>query len=652
MSSVEIYREGEVVRYDPNIGHSELVRNLPHYHKVDTGTGEPGCLQHLQWRRRLYDLCRKSKVARKQAIEWCKEDASFFMASFCWLIEPRPGMGPTIRAFNLWPGQLEALAHIERYMGLRTIGLEKSRGEGASWLVLMAFLHRWMFFPLESFGLISKDEKTANDPNNSDSLTFKFMWQLEQIGLHAPWMLPRGWDPAKHFSRRTGSITNPSNKSMVNSWSATGTAGTGGRKTAVLMDELSKFPRGDDYEVMASLQPVTNCRILVSTPYGDSGAYYDAMHTPSRMLKIVLHWPSNPSRNSGLYRWEITEDKPRLLDDGYVYPEDYQFIQDGKLRSPWYDACAAEPDMKADPRKLAQEYDLNYGGSTVKFYPPELREEVEKMLKEPHMVGEIDYDSHGTIGEWAEVPGGKVRIWVPVGSKRPPAGNYVVGVDIAAGLGGSSSSNSAIVVLDVNTGEQVLEWKDSMTPPTECAQQAVAICKWFSVGGEHPLLVWENNGGYGESFGNEVVFNLRYPNCYRQTAPSKYRKKKSNRFGYRTTDRRNVHERVRKYLAQRGVTIRSKNLFTELPQFEYNGDKVVHVGSELREDGATGKAHGDIVTALGMACVGLESLDGGAKQPSSSGVKKLKSAPAGSLGARMKAFEDQRRDRESDLINW
>lgn len=647
------YAKDEVVRYDPSVGPSDLVLSRPHYGRVDKGAGTPDCEVHREWRRNFYIACRESKAARRQAIVWCKEDMLFFFNAFLWLYEPRDTDARTIvRPFLTWPHQDEAIAHIERYLGRRTLGIEKSRGEGASWLVLMCFLHQWLFFPIRTFGLVSKDEKTANDHSNPDSLTFKLLWQLERLQEAAPWLLPKGWDESRCFLRSKGSLINPLNKSTVNSYSATGSVATGGRKTAILMDELSKFPRGDDADAMASTQPVTDCRILVSTPYGDSGAYYDAMHQKgSSMLKIVLHWPMNPIRSRGLYEWPENEEKPRLLDDGYEYQDGYEFVQDGKLRSPWYDKQSSEPDMLADPRKLAQEYDLNYGGSTVKFYSPELRESLEPLVRRAGREGEVDYDAFGSVGVWEEILGGKTWIWLAIGRGRPAAGRYVVGVDIAAGTGGSSSSNSAIVALDVDSGEQVLEWKDSMTRPAECAQQAVAICKWLGVGGEHPLLVWENNGGYGEMFTHEVTQVLDYPNLYKRWTLSNRRRKRTRQLGYRTVDRTVVHEQIRKFLSSGRITIRSEELLAELSQFEYNGDKVQHNGSALREDGATGKAHGDIVTALGMAAIGLEELGGGASaEPASS--EKARRTPKHSFGARIQAFVDREKRAGQDLVNW
>ena len=310
---VEQFPKDEVVRYDPDVGPSELVRSRPYYGSVVKGTGLPGCQDHLEWRRKLIRACNQSKKAQREYLDRCRDDMLFWVNSACWLYEPRDTTN-TIRPFNSWPHQDESIANIEHYMGRRTIGVEKSRGEGASWLVLMCFLHNWLFFPMRKFGLVSKDEKTASDHTNADSLIYKLMWQLERIERVMPWMLPKDWNPKKHFLSSKGSINNPENKSQINAYSATGTVATGGRCTAMLMDELSKFARGDDYDAMASTQPVTDCRILVSTPFGDSGAYYDAMHTAgTQMLKLVLHWPMNPTRNVGLYEWREDEKEPRFF---------------------------------------------------------------------------------------------------------------------------------------------------------------------------------------------------------------------------------------------------------------------------------------------------------------------------------------------------
>lgn len=651
----EIFPKNEVIRYDPNVGPSDTVLSMPHYHRVVKGTGVPGCEKHLAYREKILDGCKRSNRFREQALDMAREDMLWWFNTFCMLFEPRDTSATQLRPFNTWPHQDELIAHIQKYMGRRMIGVEKSRGEGASWIVLMCFLHNWLFYPMRSFGLVSKDERSVNDIKNSGSLTYKILWQIRQMEKRCPWMLPRGWKEDIYFTTsKGGTFYNPELESTINGYSATGSVASGDRKTAFLMDELSKFPRPDDKNAMASTQPVTDCRIVVSTPYGDSGAYYDCMHTKdSTMLKIVLHWPMNPTRNEGLYKWPKENDRPILLDHGYEYPPQYEFVQDGTLRSPWYDAQAALPDMKNDPRAMAQEYDLNYGGSMVKFYDAGLREMLEKNVRPPSRIGDIDYDEFGSVGIWNDCHWGKCWNWMPMSKGRPPQGMYVMGVDVASGLANRSCSNSAIIVLDADSGSQVFEWKDNATRPSECAQLAVAIAKWLTIGGNYPLMVWDANGPLGEEFTNEIMSNLQYPNPYYRFSYVKSRKKRTKKPGYHTSHPGSMHEKTRKFLNEGRASICSEDLLNELSQFEYRGAKVEHNQSLLKEDGATGLTHGDIVTALCMAIIGLDDIGGGSRvKPELDLTARI--IPENSLGQRMlrkqRELQDQRRN--LNRIGW
>ena len=222
--------------------------------------------ENYAYRLALQDYCSTNTEAQRNAWEMCRQDTFFWINSFCWLYEPRPR--PRTLPFVLWPHQEPALAKAERCLGHRDCGLEKSRSEGASWLLLMLFLKYWIFGdPLDdtikmfSFGLVSKDEASVDDPDNPDTLMWKLDFQLKQLPY---WMVP-------NFDRRVNKhiLRNNSNGNTIVGYSATGDVASGGRKTAFLMDEMSKFPRNSDYAAMSSTQYVTDCRYVVSTFKGE-----------------------------------------------------------------------------------------------------------------------------------------------------------------------------------------------------------------------------------------------------------------------------------------------------------------------------------------------------------------------------------------------
>ena len=82
------------------------------------------------------------------------------------------------------------------------------------------------------------------------------------------------------------------------------------------------------------------------------------------MIKIIMDWKKHPERSRGTY----TSDKKELeiLDKDYVFPAGYDFVLDGKIRSPYYDSACKRPG--ATPQSVAQELDRDYGGSDYQIF--------------------------------------------------------------------------------------------------------------------------------------------------------------------------------------------------------------------------------------------------------------------------------------------
>ena len=75
---------------------------------------------------------------------------------------------------------------------------------------------------------------------------------------------------------------------------------------------------------MAAAGFATDSMYLVSTPKGTANSYYEIMHTPSDMEKIVLDWKQHPDRKVGLYT--SRNGKLEIIDTEYEFPEDYKFV--------------------------------------------------------------------------------------------------------------------------------------------------------------------------------------------------------------------------------------------------------------------------------------------------------------------------------------
>jgi hypothetical protein len=581
---------------------NQFVRDLPHYSRVPKDREG-----QLKWRQDLLDACKGSKKNQDRVRGMCREDVLFAINSIFWLYEPRRQKQTTI-PFNSWPHQDDVIAAIDRYLGIRDVVVNKSRGEGCSWLVLMIFFHKWLFSQKDdasSYGLVSLNEKLVDDSKNPDSL----FWKLDkQITLLPPWILPKGFNSREHRSKGDHSLLNPETGSTITGYACTQNVASGGRKGAFMMDELGKWPRPQDSVAMTSTQFVTDSRIIVSTPFGNEGAYFDSVHEPSSALKLTMHWTYNPVRSMGKYQWDTKKDKLTKLDLKFKYPEDYPYEKDGKVRSPWYDAECRRP--KATAKSIAQDLDLNFEQSVSLFFEGLAMNMARSTVKGPIHTGRFSCDSYGGEAVFAEDTRGNVRLWNQLNNGRLPPSRYVIGVDAAQGTGTDFSSNSVIQVVNLVTGDQVLEWVDNATRPDDCAVLAVSIARWLQGnGGSPPFLVWEC-GGPGGEFGRQVDL-MGWTNYYNRPDHKKFKRNKlsENRSGFRGS-KADALSPLQVAIKLRKVTLFSQELVDELTEYRFiPGGKVEHFKAVVSEDESSkGQNHGDRAMAMAMAIVGMNEF--------------------------------------------
>jgi hypothetical protein len=543
-------------------------------------------------------------------MQMCAEDVLFFFSVFCFLFEPRnvkDAEGNTqgrISAFVPWVHQIPVIKAIDENLGKKDIGIEKSRGEGASWIMVLIFLHRWLFHPMSALGLVSRNEKAVDNPDDPDSLLWKVSWELGKL---PEWMVPASGEFTRKIENH--SFVNHLNNSTLVGYAATGDVASGGRKLCFGMDELAKFQRGPDQEAMSSTEPVTESRLIVSTPKGEDGAYYDAMHQPSSMVKLILDWKDNPARNKGLYTY--TEGKMIPLDPiGSPLPPGYQeeakdlidrlsakgYKLEGSVRAPWYD----ERCDRLLPHQTAQEYDRSYGGSVFKLFGKDFSEAAKKTVMQPFNRVNFGYHSESLVPLADRSNNGPLKIWFDLGPSNGPPPNLdcVIGCDIGAGLGGSHTSNSVACVYSKRLGYQVAEFASPSTEPMDFADLVIALCKWFG----DAYLGWEINGAPGSAFTKRII-DQGYPNIYHRDVEWKRFKKKSKEIGWHTNakNKSSLLQTFKMAVMAGDFAIRSEMLMKECGQYEMKDGKVVHKGSIITEDDSSkGEAHGDRTIAASI----------------------------------------------------
>jgi hypothetical protein len=573
---------------------------------------------NLRYRIEIRERAERDVGFRRAIMAACKVDVLYFLNVMVWLYEPRPrfinGVQlPYTIPFITWPHQDPCILKLRKLLGVSEAVLEKSRGEGASWIACMLALHDWLFVPQSKIGCVSSTERKCDDPEDPDSLFWKLDWELT--------MLPRWMGGIKdvHYKRLVDkhSLTNLRNGSRINGYASTSDVATGGRSAWFFLDELAKFERPKDEEAMVSVQAVTNSRLVISTPYGPEGAYYEAVHGDSNMEKIVLSWQQNPTRNRGLYEFKsgrpvAVDPRDNPLPDNYHEDNRDMFarlVRNGfdlkaGVRSPWYDN---ECDRAlATPKSIAQEYDRSYGGSQYRCFKSAFFNKANATTRAPRIRGEISVDREDLTLKFTEAPDGPVHLWCPLDIRNdPPTQSYTVGADICTGASGPFISNSVVTVINTNTMEQVLEYATRSTEPTDFANVCIAICKWFN----DAYLAWERNGP-GKEF-TERVKEAAYPRLYRQLTQDQKGRQKTKKIGWWTDKKtkRVALSDLNDWVKLGKLQLRSDPLVRECAMYQLVGDVIEHSGvMKSKDETVAGGGHGDRVIAMAVALQGAKDF--------------------------------------------
>jgi hypothetical protein len=610
--------------------------------------------ENLEYRIKLRRRAEKDAGFRRALWLACKHDILFFLSAFWFLYEPRPMLGadgsplPSVIPFIPWDHQPPAILETKAALGKSDVGWKKSRAQGASWIADALAVHDWLFTEGATVGMCSSTEEKCDKPNDRGTLLGKIDWELTML---PQWMVGKfGTDWNRNKSDHL--FVNHRMNSLIVGSASTGGTGRSHRFSWYFLDEMAEWATKDANGVLASLQYATNSRWFCSTPLGSEGAFHDIMHQPSNMLRVVLKWQDNPSQNRGLYRLDsgvpvaVSEKNP--LPKSYDPPDEGTlnlfsqlrangFRLEGKVRSPWYDGQCDRAG--ATPQSIAQELDMDFGGSMHQVLPVEFFTAANKSLVLPKSKGFWMVHPEKCEGEFHEDERGLVNLWCPLDiKKRPPRKQYVMGVDVSSGLAGSHTSNSVIEVIDLVAAEQVLEYACNWIEPGEWAEYAVSLCKWF----HDAYLVVEQNGP-GVAFIKRLK-NLQYPHIYLRTVHWKGgSRQKTKEIGWHT-DRKTkelLFSELYQHVKTGQLTLRSRVLVQECGQYVRLDGKIEHVrAARSKDDSSKGEAHGDRVIALGVALQGAldRPLD---KKPVDERIEDLdeREIPLNCMAARQRDWE-------------
>lgn len=545
---------------------------------------------NLKFRREMIRMGCNDQSAAEELWIMCSRDPLFYINTFVFTYDPR--RVPSALPFITYDYQDEAILSIENALGRNDLFIEKSRDMGASWLCIFGFEYRFHFRTLQSFLCVSRKEDLVDKTEDPDCL----FWKVDFIHKNQPgWLRP-------NVNRTKLHIYNIDNGSTIDGSSTTGDVGRGGRRTGILLDEFASVD--DGHAVLRATRDTTTCRLFNSTPKGTGNAFYDMKQTD--VAKLRMHWSKHPIKAAGLY---ISENGLlHVIDTQFRYPADYEFILDGKLRSPWYDA---ECKRAAHTMEIAQELDIDYLGSDYQFFDNLVLDRIQKeLIREPYLTGDIDFDLKSiTPHGFLEREKGPLLLWayVDAAGYLPEDRNYCLGVDVATGTG---ASNSCITIGDCKTREKIGEYAVNKYKPHELAKVAVAMARWLKGPSGTARLIWEANGP-GREFGDTVI-ELGYRNIYYRVNERSLSKKQSDTPGWFSTKEGKLAllGDYRKALASNEFINRSYQAIREAREYVFTAAGSVEHAKSLNTVDPTGarENHGDRVIADALCYRGMKEF--------------------------------------------
>lgn len=356
--------------------------------------------------------------------------------------------------------------------------------------------------------------------------------------------------------------------------------------TLLILDEAAFIDDGAEVFAAALTSLGTGGKAtLISTPNGMDPLYYktyEQSQSGDNDFNIIeMRWYEDPRYAKDL-EW-IREDEVKNMhieydEDGRPIPIsreacDILLKDKWKPTSSWYRAMCR--GMNNDSQKIAQELDVSFLGSGGNVIHDEY----------------IEYHETHNVEKPKFIFGPEKDIWV---WEEPIEGHeYVMGVDVARGDGADSST---IVVIDVTTMEQVMEYKGKL-PADLLAQIAEEYGIMYNA-----YIVVDVTGGHGSPTVLKLL-EFEYKNLHYDSPRNKVLTSKKNILNqYKQEDdkipgfqvgsvRVPMISHLEYMIRENLVIIKSRRLTSEMKTFIYKNGRPDHM---------TGY-HDDLLMALAMA---------------------------------------------------
>lgn len=228
---------------------------------------------------------------------------------------------PAMMPFILFPRQIELLYWILRMWRSGKRGLlEKSRGEGASWLAMALACTLCHFNRKVNIGFGSAKADKVDRGGDPDCL----FWKGRQFMMKLPEEFRGSWSESDNAYMR---VLFPDTESSIVG-EAGDNIGRGGRTSITFVDEAAFLEHPDLTE--SSLADTTDCRIDISTPSGPAGSFAERRRALPADQIFTFHWRHDPRRDDAWYEAKKRDFSASTIardyDISYAESLDFQLI--------------------------------------------------------------------------------------------------------------------------------------------------------------------------------------------------------------------------------------------------------------------------------------------------------------------------------------
>lgn len=290
----------------------------------------------------------KGLLSEAEESEWarCAESCEYWIDKYMETYSPKDNpLQPWVK-FTMYEHQRKLLREIiKAWRANETILIEKSRDQGASWVVVAFVLWLWLFQPGIKCGMGTRSKDQLDKLGDPDSLMEKIRMAIRRL---PKWMWPAGYRESQHAKRFL--FQNPAHSATI-----TGEAGKqmgrGGRSGTYVLDEFAFVAQ--NRTVWKAVSGNADFCIVLSTPNGVGDQFEEMVHSENFPV-VRLHWKDDPRKNA--YECVDESGNVRLRGNGFP-PSDLSGLT---VVYPWEVKKRAQLN---DDSAFAQEYDIDYTAS-------------------------------------------------------------------------------------------------------------------------------------------------------------------------------------------------------------------------------------------------------------------------------------------------